>query len=114
MQNTTFKNKVIEKYTAMQTRIQNIYQDNDLGTNQIDTLLSYIEKSKNRNYLSISEGGAGWSESKADSAEVNIYAYGYNTVSPYNTYTYSQHVNYLRTWLKNRNEWICTQWGISL
>lgn len=113
MSNDTFKNKVIAKYKEMQPTIQNIYQDNDLGTNQIDKLLSYMAASKDRNYSTTGEGGAGWSESQPDSAEVHFYPYGYNTLSPYNTYTYEQHVDYLRSWLKARNEWICSQWGIS-
>lgn len=113
MSNDTFKNKVIAKYKEMQPTIQNIYQDNDLGTNQIDKLLSYMAASKDRNYSTTGEGGAGWSESQPDSAEVHFYPYGYNTLSPYNTYTYEQHVAYLRSWLKARNEWICSQWDIS-
>lgn len=112
MQNNTFKQKVIKKYTEMQPTIQNIYQNNTLGTNQIDLNLSFIENSKNRNYTPISEGGAGWSESKADSYEYT-WAYGYTTLAPYSGYTYNQHVDYLRTWLKSRNEWICSQWGIN-
>ena len=112
MQNNTFKQKVIKKYTEMQPTIQNIYQNNTLGTNQIDLNLSFIENSKNRNYTPISEGGAGWSESKADFYEYT-WAYGYSTLAPYSSYTYNQHVDYLRTWLKSRNEWICSQWGIN-
>ena len=49
----------------------------------------------------------------ADSAEVTVYPYGYNTLAPYNTYTYEQHVEYLKDWLKTRNEWICSQWNIN-
>lgn len=112
MQNTTFKNKVIAKFESMQATIQNIYKDNKLGTNQIDRIYEYIKASRIRNYTATSEGGAGWSETTVDSAEVKYYPYSYGTVSPYNTYTYDQHVNYLRTWLQNRNEWMCTQWGI--
>lgn len=113
MKNETFKSKVIEKYKQLQPRIQNIYKDNQLGTNQITKLSTAIEASRIRNYSPKSSGGAGWSESAADGAEYSIYAYSYSTVAPYSTYTYAQHVDYLRTWLQNRNEWICSQWGIN-
>lgn len=113
MQNNTFKNKVIEKYKQLQPRIQNIYKDNQLGISQITKLSQSIEASRIRNYSPISSGGAGWSESTADGAEFSIYRYSYSTVEPYSTYTYAQHIEYLTTWLKNRNEWICSQWGIN-
>ena len=113
MQNETFKNKVIEKYKQLQPRIQNIYKDNYLGTSQITQISTDIEASRIRNYTSKNEGGAGWSESVADGAEYSIYPYSYSTVAPYNTYTYDQHIEYLETWLQNRNEWICSQWGIN-
>lgn len=112
MRNSTFKNKVIAKFKAMQPRIQNIYQENDFGISQIDKNLNYMEKSKNRNYSPVSAGGAGWSESTPDSAEFIYYPYGYNTLSPYINFTYNQHVEYLINWLKTRNQWLCSQWGI--
>lgn len=112
MQNTTFKNKVIAKFKSMQATIQNIYKDNELGTNQIDKIYEYIKAARIRNYTSVAEGGAGWSESTVDSAEIKYYPYSYGTVSPYSTYTYDQHVEFLRDWLQNRNEWMCEQWGI--
>ena len=112
MKNSTFKNKVIAKFEAMQPRIQNIYQENDLGISQIDQNLNYMGKSKDRNYSPVSEGGAGWSESTPDSAEYKYYPYGYNTLSPYINYTYDEHVDYLINWLKTRNQWLCAQWGI--
>lgn len=112
MKNTTFKNKVIAKFKSAQNIIQNIYKDNSLGTNQIDRIYEEIKASRIRNYTPASAGGAGWDETAVDSAEITWYPYSYGTVSPYNTYTYDQHVAYLRTWLQNRNEWMCTQWGI--
>lgn len=113
MKNETFKNKVIEKYKALQPRIQNIYKNNQLGLSQITKLGNSIEASRIRNYSTKSSGGAGWSETTADSAEYNIYPYSYSTISPYSTYTYDEHITYLTTWLQNRNEWICSQWGIN-
>lgn len=107
MKNNTFKNKVIAKYKAMQPTIQNIYRDNALGLSQIHQNEQLMEASRIRNY-SI----AGWSETVADGAEYTIYRYSYSTVSPYDTYKYDQHVEYLTNWLQNRNEWICDQWGI--
>ena len=112
MNNIAFKDKVIAKFKKMQPRIQNLYMENGFGISQINKNLNYMGKSKDRNYSPVSEGGAGWSETVADSAEYNIYQYGYSTVYPYNTYIYSQHVDYLANWLKTRNEWLCSQWGI--
>lgn len=114
MQNQTFKNKVLAKYKELQPRIQNIYKENKLGESQITKLSKSIEASRIRNYSSKSNGGAGWSESTADGAEYSIYPYSYSTVAPYSTYTYQQHIDYLTTWLQNRNEWICSQWNIDL
>lgn len=112
MRNNTFKTKVIDKFTKFQPIIQNLYKDNQLGTNQITLHCNMMEQSRIRNYTATSEGGAGWSESRADSAEYSIYPYSYSTVSPYSTYTYDQHIEYLRTWLESRDKWLCTQWGI--
>lgn len=112
MKNETFKNKVVQKFETMQPQIQNIYKDNALGKSQINQIQENFYESRVRNYTAKSEGGAGWSESVVDSAELKYYPYSYGTVAPYNTYTYDQHVEYLENWLKSKNEWICTQWGI--
>lgn len=112
MQNETFKNAVIAKYTEMQPTIQNIYKANELGDSQINQLLDYMGASKDRNYSATSNGGAGWSESVVDSAENKYYPYSYGTIAPYNTYTYDQHIEFLTDWLENRNIWLCDTWGI--
>lgn len=111
MGNSDFSNMVKEKYEEMQPVIQNIYKDNKLGRSQINQIYDEIELSRKRNYSPVSAGGAGWSETTLDSGE-RYYTYSYGNVSPYNTYTYDQHVDFLRDWLQKRNEWICTQWGI--
>ncbi len=113
MKNATFKNKVIERYKEVQPRIQNIYKDNQLGKSQIQKNIDIMGESRVRNYTAVSQGGAGWSESIADTYEQTGWQYSYSTVSPYNTYTYDQHLEYLTTWMQNRNEWICSQWGIN-
>jgi hypothetical protein len=107
MKNNTFKNRVLAKYEAMQPTIQNLYRDNALGLSKIHQNEALMEASRIRNYST-----AGWSVNVADGAEYRVYRYSYSTDSPYNTYTYDQHISYLENWLKNRNEWICTQWGI--
>lgn len=112
MQNETFKNAVIAKYTEMQPVIQNIYKANELGDSQINQLLDYMGASKDRNYASTSNGGAGWSETVVDSAENKYYPYSYGTIAPYNTYTYEQHIEFLTDWLENRNIWLCETWGV--
>ncbi len=114
---TDFVTKVKEKYQAMQGYIQNLYEDNTLGTNEIDANTAAIEASRIRNYTSAANNGAGWSETVADGAEYAhypSYPYSYSTLSPYNTYTYSQHVEYLRTWIKNRNEFLVDTWDLTL
>ena len=113
MQNSTFKNKVLTKYEQLQPRIQNLYKDNKYGFSKITQLTNYIEKSRIRNYTPTANGGAGWSESTADGAEYSVYPYSYSTVAPYSTYTYAQHIEYLTNWLKNRNQWLCSQWGVN-
>ncbi len=112
MQNPNFKSKVLEKYEKMQPTIQNIYKDNKLGKSRINQNIAFINASRIRNYTSIAQGGAGWSESEPDGAEWTIYRYSYSTLEPYINYTYDQHVEYLANWLKDRNEWLCEQWGI--
>jgi hypothetical protein len=112
MKNTTFKNKVIEKFKRYQPVIQNIYKSNQLGDSQINKNVALMQQSRIRNYSSASEGGAGWSETVADSAEYSVYPYSYSTVSPYSSYTYDQHVEYLETWLENRNKYLCEAWNI--
>lgn len=114
MKRDDFASKVKAKYQKMQGYIQNLYKDNALGTNEIDKNVSRIEASRIRNYKSATNGGAGWSESTADGAEFSVYRYSYSTIDPYNTYTYSQHIEYLRSWLKNRNEYLVQTWGLSL
>lgn len=112
MQNTTFSNAVKERFSEIQPYVVNMYQDNSLGMNQIDANIEVMGLSKDRNYSPISEGGAGWSQTRADSAEYTIYAYGYNTIYPYSTYTYEQHVEFLRDWLMKRNNYLLTKWGL--
>ncbi len=114
MKNETFKNKVIERYKEVQPRIQNIYRDNQLGKSQIQKNIELMGESRVRNYTSTNQGGAGWSESVADTYEQTGWQYSYSTLSPYNTYTYEQHIEYLTTWMQNRNEWLCSQWGINV
>lgn len=114
MKNETFKNKVIERYKEVQPRIQNIYRDNQLGKSRIQKNIELMGESRVRNYTSTNQGGAGWSESVADTYEQTGWQYSYSTLSPYNTYTYEQHIEYLTTWMQNRNEWLCSQWGINV
>ena len=114
MLNSDFSNRVKAKFQSMQGYIQNLYQDNVLGTNEIDKNIALMGNARVRNYTSKAQGGAGWSESTADSAEYTVYRYSYSTDSPYSTYTYAQHITYLKNWLKNRNEYLVDTWGLTL
>lgn len=86
--NTTFVEKVKERYQALQPQIVNLYEDNELGTNRMDRLLAENGPSFEANWTV-------WSENSKDSSMERI-----------PDATFEQNVAYLRNWLKLRNEWL--------
>lgn len=84
-----FKDAFRKRYIELQELITNLYEDNSIGTSQIDGLLVKYKSSFDRNY-SI----AGWTLTKEFMLERNPDS------------TYQQNVEYLRDWLKKRNEFL--------
>ncbi len=77
------------RYKELQEVIKNLYEDNSLGINQIDVLLAMYGKSFDRNYTT-----AGWTLTQDFILERIPES------------TYEQNVEYLREWLKKRNEFL--------
>lgn len=90
-----FSAAVKARYRELQPQIVNLYQKNELGESRMDALLTTYGNAFDRNYKV-----AGWS---LDRESVGRYTDG----------TFSGSVDYLRTWLKDRNEWLSAHWGIS-
>jgi spore coat protein CotH len=84
-----FNNALRDRYQELQEVIQNLYEDNSLGTNRIDDLIEKYGKSFDRNYTT-----ARWTISR----EIMI------EKSP--EISYEKNVEYLREWLKKRNEYL--------
>lgn len=86
-----FKQLVSERYIELQPRIVNLYSDNELGKNRIDSLIDRYGDSFKANYEV-----AGWDISKC---------YGsFESRCPADTF--EGNVELLRSWLADRNEWI--------
>ena len=80
-----------QRYIEIQDLIVNLYEDNELGMNRIDALVSSMQKSIDKNY-SI------W--------PVDARLYANERISDP---TYEQNVESLRTWIRERNAWILAQ-----
>jgi len=91
----SFKNKVISRFNQLQPMIVNLYDNNELGTNRIDILLNKYAGTFADNYVS-----AGWSMTE-----------------PYSPYervpddSFEENVEFLRSWLRDRNEWLKIYFG---
>lgn len=79
------------RYTEMQSVIVNLYEDNELGVNKIDRLISSMQKSIDKNYTI-------WP------VEGRLYA-NERISDP----SYELNVESLRQWIQERNEWILAQ-----
>ena len=75
----------------MQSVIVNLYEDNELGMNKIDRLISSMQKSIDKNYTI-------WP------VEGRLYA-NERISDP----SYELNVESLRQWIQERNEWILAQ-----
>lgn len=95
-----FSGYVRERYNELQPLIVNIYEDNELGQNQIDRLIEANRESFEREYLPSDEGGAGW-----DIAEC------YSIYAGESKGSYEDNVEFLRDWLMRRNEWLLENIG---
>lgn len=98
-----FYNMVSKRYKEIQPVISNLISGTE--GNSMNGIINTYANSFARNYASISSGGAGWSISKPDSADSISYA-------RYSGWkTYSESVEFLRTWLTNRNEYLKKQFA---
>ena len=86
-----FQDLFSERYHALQPVLVNLYEANELGTSQIDQLVENMPQAIEHNYQK-------W---RVDGRE-------YASARPPEK-TYELNVEYLRTWLKDRNEWILAE-----
>jgi hypothetical protein len=84
-----FSSLYYQRHMDLQNRIQNLYQDNGLGTNQIDNLSKEYGGSFERDVKK-------WPVDKYRGSEL------YRAQEK----TYTDSVSFLRSFLKNRNEWL--------
>lgn len=103
--NETFYNKVKERYKELQYKIQNIYKTDSETIVSVKYLLDNYGASFERNYKSIDELGAGWSLTNDD-------GYSYSAESGWTIW--QQPIEFLRSWMENRNIWLCEQWQIDM
>lgn len=95
MQYNEFVQSFLIRYEEVLPNIVNIYQNNELGTNKIDSLTEKYKAAFNRNYQPIELGGSGWDVSKE-----------YSKFETKAEATYDENLEVLRNWLKSRNQWI--------
>ncbi|MBP5231128.1 MAG: CotH kinase family protein [Clostridia bacterium] len=84
-----------ERYLELQPRIVNLYQNNKYGRNRIDNLLRNLREEIDLNYTV-------WSTRTVYSDLERVPTDG----------TYDSEIEYLRKWLKNRNEWMLQALGL--
>lgn len=94
--NDVYKQKMYSRYLELQDVIVNLYEDNTVGVNRIDYNLKKYKGTINRNY-----GKAGWEA-----------GYTYSSYERERDSTYEDNVEYLRDWLRKRNEWLLDEWNL--
>ncbi len=95
-----FQARVNELFLEMQDTIINLYADNILGLNQIDTMINTYNASFSRNH-----NEAGWAPDKVYHSSMQLER------TP--DATYEENVEFYRNWLLERNEWLLEQWGLT-
>ncbi|MBO5913898.1 MAG: CotH kinase family protein, partial [Clostridia bacterium] len=95
-----FQSLVNESFLAMQDTIVNLYTDNTLGLNKIDTLIDKYGTSFDRN-----NNEAGWSPNVVHHASMQL--------ERHPDKTYEENVEFYRGWLRERNEWLLEEWGLT-
>lgn len=86
-----------DRFLELQDGIVKLYTRTVNGISYIDTVTADYEASFARNYKE-----AGW--------KIDIV---YSTLERIPDKTYEANLLYLRTWLKERNEWLLTHWGLT-
>ena len=126
MNNLTFKKAVVKKYKENYDVIKNVYSNNALGISQIKQNYDYIKTSVEKNYgkryssgsytsdgsfYGTESDGAGWDVNVWDAGD-SYYSYGnrHYSYDPSGK-SYDDHIDYLKNWLNDRNEWLWEQWG---
>ncbi|MBR3811473.1 MAG: CotH kinase family protein [Agathobacter sp.] len=94
-----FQSLVNQKFLDMQDLFVNLYEDNELGQNYIDKTIETYNGTISRNY-----GEAGWKPNR-------IYCFT-SFLERRPDSTYEENVEFLRVWLKNRNEWLLEEWDL--
>lgn len=93
----TSKQAIYSRYLELQDVIVNLYDDNINGVNRIDYYAKKYKKSFERNY-----GEAGWGVDQV-----------YSMLEREPDSTYEANVEYLREWLRKRNEWLLNEWNLN-
>lgn len=105
LKNPTFSSKLQARYKELQYKIQNIYRADSTAKISINNQLVLYGNSFMRNYLSKDQLGAGWELTNED-------GYSYSAESGWTQW--QQPIEFLRSWLQNRNAWMCEQWNIDM
>jgi hypothetical protein len=95
-----FQSVVNENFLKMQDTIVNLYTDNTLGLNKIDTLIDKYGASFDRNHTD-----AGWAPNVVHHASMQL--------ERHPDKTYEENVEFYRNWLKERNDWLLEEWGLT-
>ncbi len=93
---TEFQDALKKRYLELQDDIVNLFADNRLGRNYIDTTVEKYNGTITRNYTQ-----AGWIVGKV-----------YSELERIPDKTYEANVEFFRNWLNKRNAWLLKQWGI--
>lgn len=108
MKNEKFKNLVAQYYRQYLPQITALYDGTMAEEGYgIDGILDRYKASFERNYISKEQLGAGWNVKEPDQAD----AYSYANNREWNTYDES--VEFLRSWINNRDGWLREQWNIN-
>lgn len=129
MKNKNFYNKVVARYKELLPKIKSLYADNG----EVDTVVSEIAKSVKTNYENAynykrattdDERNVGWGYSWLCGINGSLDGTGGKTfteaelksVGSYGSGvmhdTYEEYITEYKTWLKNRNKWLMSQFNI--
>ncbi len=129
MKNKNFYNKVVARYKKLLPKIKSLYADNG----EVDTVVSEIAKSVKTNYENAynykrattdDERNVGWGYSWLYGIKGSLDGTGGKTfteaelesVGSYGSGvmhdTYEEYITEYKTWLKNRNKWLMSQFNI--
>ncbi len=99
MRFSEFQELVYDRYLELQDEIVNLYADNIVGDNKIDTYIGTYQSSFDRN-----NNEAGWKPDRVYHSSMQLE----RDPDP----TYEQNVAFYRHWLEKRNEWLLDEWGL--